>query len=174
MSDHPELVQFGDLTAAHFERVPVWIQCHVVDYDEPWHDLTDEETFRPRLGALPASPEEGMLLVRASLRLADGTTLPGFVTPAHPGPDPLGLPPMATLQPNVFLPSGAREAFWGGVVDRIAENKQRFYREAARGPDAVFPITFAAEPGLCDGTAGGTIEGFYVMHGRRPDVRVER
>jgi hypothetical protein len=78
----PELKQFGDLTAADFERHPVWIGCHTADYEEPWYEQTDEETFRPRTGDLPADPSEGMLLVRATIQLRDGTTLPGFVTPA--------------------------------------------------------------------------------------------
>jgi hypothetical protein len=38
----PELKQFGDLVEADFRRHPVWIQCHIVDYDEPWHDETDD------------------------------------------------------------------------------------------------------------------------------------
>lgn len=84
MPGRPELVQFGDLTPSHFHRHPVWIQCHVPDYDEPWYGDTDEETFRPFLESLPAGPESGMLLVHAVLTLADGTRLEGFVTPAFP------------------------------------------------------------------------------------------
>jgi hypothetical protein len=48
----PELRQFGSLTAEDFERIPVWLACHVADYDEPWYDETDEETFRPWSGDL--------------------------------------------------------------------------------------------------------------------------
>ena len=62
----PELKQFGDLTRKDFERCPVWIGCHTADYDEPWYDDTDEETFRPWTGALPADASQGMLLVRAT------------------------------------------------------------------------------------------------------------
>jgi hypothetical protein len=46
----PELKQFGDLTVDDFARCPAWISCHVQDYDEPWYDETDEETFRPWTG----------------------------------------------------------------------------------------------------------------------------
>jgi hypothetical protein len=62
----PELKQFGDLTPADFERHPVWIACHWEDEGEPWYDETDEATFRPWTGALPAAPSEGMFLVRGS------------------------------------------------------------------------------------------------------------
>ena len=63
--NRPMLGQFADLTATDFETSPVWIACSSVDDDEPWYDDTDEETFRPRLGPLPADPSEGMLLVDA-------------------------------------------------------------------------------------------------------------
>ena len=79
-SERPELVQFGDLTPEHFERHPVWIQCHVVDYEAPWHDDTDEETFRPWSGPLPVDPSDALFLVRATASLSNGTTLRGFLT----------------------------------------------------------------------------------------------
>ena len=78
----PELKQFGDLSQGDFERYPVWIGCHTADYGESWYEDTDEETFRPWSGALPTSPSEGMLLVRAVIELRDGIRHPGFVTPA--------------------------------------------------------------------------------------------
>jgi hypothetical protein len=103
----PELKQFGDLTAEDFERHPVWIGCHTADYDEPWYDDTDEETFRPRTGDLPADPSEGMLLVRANATLRDGSSFPGFLTPAFE-PGDLGMrrsrscasDAVATVQPE--------------------------------------------------------------------------
>lgn len=161
MPARPELVQFGDLTPDHFRRHPVWIQCHVADYDEPWYDDTDEETFRPFLEPLPAGPSAGMLLVHAALTLADGTRLEGFVTPSFPqdvtGPD-AGL---GTMQPQLFLPSGRREWFWDGGVPRTAEARRALYAELGRAPEAVFPIEFRATPGLTDGVASGTVNGFY-------------
>ena len=43
--EKPGLKQFGELVPADFERHPVWIGCHVADYEEPWYEETDEETF---------------------------------------------------------------------------------------------------------------------------------
>lgn len=105
MPTKPELVQFGALTPAHFARHPVWIVCHIPDYDEPWYDETDEETFRPWTGPLPVAATEGMLLARAAFVLADGSRLSGFLTPAVEGDptEPLGL-----MQPQVFLPGTSR------------------------------------------------------------------
>ena len=38
-----------------FATHPVWVSCHSVDYDEPWYDGTDEETFRPWLSEIPVA-----------------------------------------------------------------------------------------------------------------------
>lgn len=161
MTARPELVQFDDLTPGHFHRHPVWIQCHVPDYDEPWYGDTDEETFRPFLESLPAGPSSGMLLVHAALTLADGTPLEGFVTPAFPedvaGPDS-GL---GTMQPQLFLPSGRRESFWDGGFPRSAEARQALYAELGRTVDAVFPIEFRTSPDLTHEVAAGIVNGFY-------------
>jgi hypothetical protein len=111
----PELKQFGDLLPADFDRHAVWINCHFSDYEEPWYEETDEETFRPWNGLLPVSPADGMLLVRAVLVLADGTRFPGFVTPASREED------LGTQQPQIFI--GQRQfGFWGGVLGGRKQN----------------------------------------------------
>jgi hypothetical protein len=168
----PELVQFADLTPAHFQRCPVWIQCHTTDYDEEWHDETDEETFRPRLGVLPGDPSEGMLLVAATLRLADGTALPGFLTPAFPEErDPVAA--MGTIQPQLFLPSGRRESFWDGMFPRSDDARRAFYAELGRTPEQVFPISFLASTDLASGLVSGCIDGFYAQPDPDRPVRVQ-
>lgn len=65
MSRKPILKQFGDLTPADFADHAVWVSVHTLDYDEPWYDDNDEETFRPWTGKLPVAPQDGMFLVRA-------------------------------------------------------------------------------------------------------------
>lgn len=147
----PELKQFGELDAEDFQRCPVWIGCHTADYGTPWYEDTDEETFRPYDGQLPADPSEGMLLVRAVLQLKDGSCFPGFVTPG------LGL---GTQQPQIFV-DDCRFGFWGGILG-IADGTQReLYAALRKHPDAIFPLRFAADPGLTTGEVEGQIEGFY-------------
>jgi hypothetical protein len=109
MRDHkPLLKQFRALLPTDFDTHPVWIGCHGVDSDEAWYDETDEATFRRWRGRLPAGPADGMLLVKASMRFADGSSHPGFLTPAFAGD--LGI-----QQPQVFI--GARGfGFWGGLL----------------------------------------------------------
>lgn len=154
--DRPLLKQFGDLTADDFEMHPVWIQCHCSDYGEPWYDDTDEETFRPWLGPLPAGPEEGMLLVKAKLTIADGRIFDGYLTPQHEG-EPLHL---GTIQPQMFLPSGTRCDFWDGMLRRKEGTQNILYDELAAGAETIFPIRFAVDLSLATGLTSGLIPGF--------------
>jgi hypothetical protein len=131
----------------------VWISCHTADYDEPWYDDTDEETFRPWTGDLPADSGGIMLLVRATIGLRDGSRYRGLVTPA-PAPGDLG-----TQQPQVWV--GDRcFGFWGGIVGVPVEDRQALYAALGKPADAVFPLRFSIDPGLATGEASGQVLGF--------------
>src|SRR5579863_7044924 len=93
----PELKKFGDFSAEDFERTAVWVNSHLRDFEEPWHEETDEETFRPWDGALPVNASEGILLVRTIFVLADGSELIGFLTPAFEAND------IGAMQPQIFV-----------------------------------------------------------------------
>jgi hypothetical protein len=169
----PELRQFGTLMQADFVREPAWIQCHVLDYDEPWYDETTEETFRPWSGSRPASPSDGMLLVSSSFRLADGTALTGFITPA-PGRGKVRDSDLGTVQPHIFLPSGKIASFWGGMFGFPDEAKAAFYDTLGKQSAGVFPIHFRADSNLTTGRQEGVIRGFYSIKrlGAKPKVSV--
>jgi hypothetical protein len=140
------LKQLADLTEQDFQEHPVWIGCHTADYDEEWYDDTDEETFRPRNGPLPATLREGMLLIRADATLSDGTKLPGFLTPASK-PDDLGI-----MQPHVWV--GERKfGFWGGIVGLPDDYKQGFLAAVRRRATEVFPLVFSSPSDLVDGVS---------------------
>jgi peptidoglycan/xylan/chitin deacetylase (PgdA/CDA1 family) len=162
----PELKQFGDLTREDFDRHPVWIGCHTADYDEPWYDDTDEETFRPWTGDLPADAGGAMLLVRATIELRDGSRYPGFVTPA-PTPGDLG-----TQQPQIFA-GDRRFGFWGGMFGVPVEGRQALYAALGKPADAVFPLRFSADAGLAAGEASGEVLGFYRLSIRDRSVQIE-
>jgi hypothetical protein len=161
----PELKQFADLRESDFQRYPVWIACHTADYGKPWYEQTDEETFRPWTGQLPAALTEGMLLVRAIVELRDGSRYPGFVTPAFEDGD------LGTQQPQAFT-AGRSFGFWGGICGVPIEERREFYAALQRAPDEVFPLSFSAEPGLATGIVTGRVEGFYQE--AREGIRVER
>jgi hypothetical protein len=149
----PTLRQFGDLVPQDLESSTVWVNCHVVDYDEPWYDDTDEETFRPWDGALPVDPSETMFIVCAKFELASGDSLPGFVTPQTPGDSDLGV-----MQPHLFTPAGRLAGFWLGM---FGEPDAQLYRELRSVGEPVFPIRFSALPGLSTGLSSGGLDGFY-------------
>jgi hypothetical protein len=163
----PELKQYGDLTREDFERCPVWIGCHNADYDEPWYDDTNEETFRPWTDDLPADASKGMLLVRATIELRDGSRHPGFVTPSqNPGED------LGTQQPQIFA-SDRRFGFWGGILGVRVEERQALYAALGKAADAVFPLRFAVDQSLATGNVSGEVNGFY-RRLRDRSVQIER
>ena len=155
----PELRPFGSLTAEDFERIPVWLACHVADYDEPWYDETDEETFRPWTGELPVRHADGMYLVKATATLADGSSFPAFLTPA--ADNELGL-----AQPQVFV-RGRRFSFWGGMMGSSQKERDEFYAAVGMAAETVFPIRFTVAPELAEGAMIVEVGGFY----RSPDLK---
>lgn len=152
--EKPDLRQFGDLTLEDFDRHPVWIGCHTADNGEPWYEDTDEETFRPWTGNLPAGATEGMFLVKATIELADGSRHPGFVTPAVTPGD------LGAQQPQIFA-GGRRVRFWGGIRGVPVIERQALYGALGRDPDAIFPLKFSVDPRLATGETGGEVSGFY-------------
>jgi hypothetical protein len=157
MAKRPKLVQFADLRSAHFAESAVWASCHSFDSGEPWFDDTDEETFRPWTGPLPARADEGMLLVKALFTLRDGTTLTGFITP-HPGASD---PELGIVQPHIFLADGRPFGFWFGMLEPTPARRAEFYQAVGRPPADVFPMRFTAETGLVVGVQTGQLAGFY-------------
>lgn len=152
----PILKQFGDLTQMDFESSPVWVQCHVMDYDETWYDDTDEETFRPWDGPMPVDPANCIFLVRATFQLADGRELPGFFTPVSLADgDKFGF-----IQPYLFA-GGRYYAYWGGMGGFIPGYKEAFYAAISSSTSGVFPLKFSANPELSLGVVSGILVGFY-------------
>jgi uncharacterized membrane protein YhaH (DUF805 family) len=140
MPDRPLIRSFAQLTADDFERHPVWASVHSFDHDEPWYDDCDEEDFRPHEGDVPVSASDGMYLVAASAVLADGTVLPGFLTPAADA-DP------GTMQPYVFV-GGSMVGFWGGFFGFTDEEMASRLLTLGRTAEQVFPLQLTAHPGL--------------------------
>ena len=169
----PKLVQFCNLRPEHFGEHPVWVQCHTVDYERPWYDDTDEETFRPWDGALPADASELMLLIPAQFKLNDGTELEGFLTPAVERKTLYPADILGSIQPHIWLPSGRSARFWDGTLRRSADEASAVYAELGRGPSQIFPITYSGLPGLATGVISGQIHGFCSQAGTFDPVRID-
>ncbi len=159
----PDLRQFADLTEDDFIRHPVWINCHVEDYEQPWHDHTDEETFRPWTGVLPVSASDGMVLVRATAQFQNGFPYTGFLSPAFEEGD-LGM-----IQPHVFI-NGQQFGFWGGQPGISVGWRQKFYEATGKEPEEIFPIRLTTEAGLARGVTACVVEGFYWLKGKQTVV----
>lgn len=150
--NRPTLKQFADLSSGDFEVTPIWIACHVVDFDEAWYDDTDEETFRPYTGSVPADSTE-LLLVSATATLNDGTVYPAFVTPADDAGD------LAALQPHLFV-GGDSYGFWGGIIGIPDERRRAFLDTCGKDMRDVFPIRFVADPALSTGVTHTEVSGW--------------
>lgn len=155
----PALKQFEDLTEDDFAQYPVWINCHVEDYEQPWYGQTNEATFRPWAGALPISPSQGMFAVRSTAHFRDGSIYPAVLTPAFEESD------LGAMQPYVFI--GKKQwGFWGGRPGISVGWRQRFYEASKKEPEEIFPIRVSAEAGLADGVTTCQVDGFYWLKGK--------
>ena len=156
----PILKQYGDFTKEDFQQYPIWVQCHIEDYDEPWYDDTDEETFRACIKGLIVSPSDIMYLVKSEFTLADGTKYEGFITPWKTD-EKNNVRNLGMIQPNIFLDNGKRFNFWFGSLpeDMIDKMKESFYSAIGKSPKDIFPIAFKAEEGLVEGNYTGNIPG---------------
>ncbi|MCP5020881.1 MAG: hypothetical protein GY930_03805 [bacterium] len=150
----PELRQLGTLNEVDFQRHPVWVACHCLDYDEAWYDETDEETFRPWCGVVPAPCQDEMFLVRTQFTLSDGTSLTGFATPSE------SVDNFGAIQPCLFV-DGRIHSFWGGMIGIPQGQRDDLYAALQKGPDAVFPLSFHSDPGLSTLACSGQLQGFY-------------
>jgi hypothetical protein len=166
------LMQFGDLKPDDFNQYPVWVQCHVIDYDEPWYEETDEETFRPWRGTLPVDPSEAMFLVKADLTLSDGTEFPGILTPQQPEDDE-GIPDLGMIQPQLFHPSGEIFSFWFGIIEPPEAEVQRLYSALGKNSDQIFPIQCEANTELANGITSISVPGFC-WYGKGDRINIKK
>lgn len=167
----PELKQVAELNQNDFERHPAWVHCHVIDYDKPWYDETDEDTVRPCEFPVPTDPNVELYLVRASATFANGRVLPGFITPDQwEWEDASTAEKMGFLQPHLFLPSGDVVGFWEGWhgtdverIEHVVRDRNRLYVTSALEASEIFPILFEAEPVTTLFPTSVSIEGFYFI-----------
>jgi hypothetical protein len=154
MSVTPIRRQVYKLTPADLERFPVWEFA----LDEEGEQGQDEATVRPYEASGPLDPAVGMFIVRASLTLADGTRLKGYVTPPVQGETGL-----STFQPAVVVPGG-QVSFWCGMVVPSPEHISKSYALLGKAsPSQVFPLRFESEVTLVGGPVVGEVPGFVIL-----------
>lgn len=159
METQPILKQIGDLTIHDFKVYPLWVQCHIVDYKQPWYPKTNEETFRPWQEALPPDVEKYTFLVKSSYVLSDGSVYRGFITPVSSLCQDISKM-LSRIQPHILHPSGAQIHFWFGSYAITKDLLNAVYRIFRKSPEQIFPIHFFTENGLLQKDISGSIPGF--------------
>ena len=142
--------QVYELTLDDLERTPVWEFA----LDEEGEEGQDEATVRPFGGPLPLNPADGLFIIRAMFRLADGTSLTGYLTPPAPPDSSLSM-----IHPCIVVPSG-HVMFWFGVIPPKADVLRASYAKLGKTAAQVFPASFESDTALVGGPVRGTIEGF--------------
>jgi hypothetical protein len=142
------------LTSADLAAFAVWEFA----LDEEGEAGQDEATVRPRPFERELDCNVGMLIARARFTLADGTVMPGYLTPPVDRDDGLG-----TLQPVVITPGG-QVGFWCGLRVPDSTALEQDYRNLGKGkPEEVFPLRFRSDIPLSCGELVGEIPGFLVI-----------
>lgn len=146
--------QVYELTPEDLDRYAVWEFA----LDEEGEEGQDEATVRPYEPHGPVDPNDGMFIVRARLRLADGTQMCGYLTPPAQGDASLGI-----LQPAVVT-GGGQVSFWCGVLaPNAAQVAASFACLGKSAASEVFPIRFESEVEIVGGPVAGELEGFLVI-----------
>jgi hypothetical protein len=147
----------AELSLDDLELCPVWEFA----LDEEGEDGQDESTVRPRVMSDKLDPAAGMFIVRARFRLADGTQMHGYLTPAAEGEADLG-----TLQP-VIVTNAGQVLFWWGVIMPPASELSAFYRRLGRTADKIFPLQFSSDVPILGGPLHGELPGFLHLEDSR-------
>ena len=106
-----------------------------------------------------------MLLVKATLELADASKHPGFIT-STPNPDDIG-----NQQPYIFVGDQCF-GFWGGIFGVSIEERQSLYSALGRKLDQIFPLRFSVDPSLSYRGTSGQVNGFYRSVGDPTQIEV--
>jgi len=142
--------QVYELSAADLESFPIWEFA----LDEEGNEGQDEATVRPFDADFPFDPSDGMFVVKATFQLADGTRLPGYLTP------PLeGEPSIDAIQPVIVTKRG-QVMPWLGAVAVAPDVLHSAYDKLERTAAAVFPVRYSAVIELVGGPIAGTLNGF--------------
>jgi hypothetical protein len=145
--------QVYELTVQDFDQHPVWEFA----LDEEGEEGQDEATVRPQPVAGPVDPAEGMVVVKARFKLADGTSMAGYLTP----PSPYSVGP-GTIQPQIITQHG-QVSFWCGAFKPTSDQLVQNYARLGRTADKIFPLHFASEVEVVGGPVVGILNGFQYM-----------
>lgn len=145
--------QVYDLTPSDLALNAVWEFAS----DEEGDEDQDEATVRPFTVDTTVDPSVGMLIVRATFTLNDGSTRNGYLTPPFRGDASVGV-----VQPVVVMEQG-QVSFWLGMFTPSPEQLAGDYELLQSDADSTFPVQFQSDLRSTHGPISGTIVGFYVL-----------
>jgi len=148
--------QVYELTVEDLARRPIWEFAR----DEEGLEGQDEATVRPYDSRGPSDMPEGMSVVRAKFRFADGTLAIGDLTPPCSEAEATDL---GVLQPVVVTALG-QVSFWYGTIAPKPKDVTSSYSTLGKHSRAqVFPLQFESDIPLAAGPVRGSISGFVVL-----------
>ena len=142
--------QVYELTSGDLQQCPAWEFA----FDEEGDEGQDEATVRPFPLSQIDERFDGSIVVAAVFELADGTSLPGYLTPRDdPNLD------LASAQPQIVTPIG-QVMFWHG---RCPVQTEMLYKMLNRESREVFPIRFKTLVPVGSRDYSGEIPGFLAL-----------
>ena len=144
--------QVYELTSQDLEQFPVWEFA----LDEEGEPGQDEATVKPRPDLKSGvEPDEGMFVVRAEFRAADGSAFEGFVTP-DPNNDP------GATQPSVLTSKGHVQ-FWFGIAEPEPAEIEKSYEALGGERGDLFPLTYRTSVPVAGTPMEGRVPGFMYL-----------
>ena len=145
--------QVYELTPSDLKTFPVWEFAS----NEEDVDGQDEATVRPYLKT-PVDPRDGLQVVRATFKLADGTRFLGFVSPPPPG-TPWGI---GNQQPAIVSDKG-QVPLYSGIFAPSAARLNGFFEILGKSVSEIFPLEYATDVEIVGGPVGSVVVGFAYL-----------
>lgn len=148
----------NELTPEDLQRFPVWEFA----LDEEGEQGQDETTVRPYQTGQILNPSDGTFIIRASFTLADGTKLPGCLSPPADRSASIG-----AIQPVILLADGPL-VLWCGIIAPSLQEIASEYSRLGKNAAEVFPMSFRSEVALIGDPVAGIVPGFLVWDDSAP------
>jgi hypothetical protein len=167
--ERPTLKRYAELNGRDLTLHPIWLNVHGIDEAQPWYGETDEVTYRPWDRELPLerlAPSVPDVAARASLTLADGSLLTGFLTlPVAAAADDRS---PNRLQPILFLPNGTSVGLYVATYRLAQEAMAKLLGHLHRNRSKVFPIRYEVSEQVASPSVLGELAGIYYLRSLRP------
>ena len=154
--------QVYELTFDDISIFPIWEFA----LDEEGENGQDELTVRPYPLSGSLDPNKGIFIVRADFKLADDTSMSGYITLPEKSDKSLG-----SIQPVIITEKG-QVSFWKGNKKPSRKSILESYNRLGKQKNSVFPIHFKSSLTIPAVKIEGFIRGFLFFE-KSPDSTIE-